>query len=415
LLLIWQHSGKKQEKYRNIVDVADNYFSQQNYNNAKTEYTRALEIFPLEKYPQQKINEADSILDEIARLEQLEITYNNTIQNADQLLEEEQYSVAMEEYKKALELKPKESYPQLKITAIEEILAEIARLEQIANEYERLVASAERLLEEEKYEESKTVFAEALEIKPGEQYPAQKINEIDIILQRLEEEREEAYNYAITRGDNLFSGENYEEAKEAYITASNLMPDEIYPREKIDECNGIIAEIRLANQKAYDQAIADADKFYNSRVYDKAIGSYLKAEELLPDETYPREMINKITKMIRDNLLVDINTEYTTIMADNEVRFEFEPIPIQKRKDNYILIKARNISGNEFKVIFSYGIDGGKNGGSLLRIPAGETEQDYLIRIGTQYKWFSEDNNWVSLYPEGGDIEVSLIRVSKAE
>lgn len=405
----------KQENYNNIITSADELFIQQDLDNAKAEYLQALEVFPLEKYPQQKIAEADSLLSEIERLKQLELDYQQAIKKADELLTSELYKEAKAEYLIALDLKPGESYPQAKINGIDEVLAEITRQEEIQNEYERLVANAERLFEEAKYEESKSGFQQAREIKPDEQYPTRKISEINAIQLRLEKEKQEAYDYAITKGDNLFNGENYEDAKEAFMTASNLMPEEIYPKEKIDECNGFIAEIKLARQKAYDQAIADADKFYNSKVYDKAIESYLKAEEILPEESYPRDMINKITKMIRDNLLVDINQEYVLLNDGLEERFDFNAIPIQNRKDNYILIKARNVSGNEFKVIFSYGSGDAKNGGSLLRIPAGQTGQDYLIRIGTQYKWFSEDNDWVSLVPEGGDIEVSLIRVSKGD
>ena len=39
--------------------------------------------------------------------------------------------------------------------------------------------------------------------------------------------------------------------------------------------------------------------------------------------------------------------------------------------------------------------------------------RDYIIRVGGQYKWVSEDNNWISLQPEGGSAEVSLIQISQ--
>ena len=30
-------------------------------------------------------------------------------------------------------------------------------------------------------------------------------------------------------------------------------------------------------------------------------------------------------------------------------------------------------------------------------------------------EWFSEDNNWLSIYPENGEIEISFLRISKSD
>ena len=70
---------------------------------------------------------------------------------------------------------------------------------------------------------------------------------------------------------------------------------------------------------------------------------------------------------------------------------------------------------NDFKMLVSFGQDASKTGGVVLQVPKGEGGKDYIIRIGALYKWFSEDNNWISIYPEGGDIEVALIRISKSD
>ena len=48
-------------------------------------------------------------------------------------------------------------------------------------------------------------------------------------------------------------------------------------------------------QTQYNLAIADADKLYASKIYDKAINAYQKAEKIKPDEEYARKQIIKIT------------------------------------------------------------------------------------------------------------------------
>ena len=65
-------------------------------------------------------------------------------------------------------------------------------------------------------------------------------------------------------------------------------------------------------------------------------------------------------------------------------------------------------------MIVSFGGDGGKNGGFVLAISENEEEKTYLFRIGAQYKWFSENNNWIELISENDDVEVSLVMISRS-
>ena len=92
-----------------------------------------------------------------------------------------------------------------------------------------------------------------------------------------------------------------------------------------------------------------------SKIYDKAIQAYQDAELIKPDETYPREMIKKITKLIEDNAIVDVISQTIIIKSGVEETFKFEPVKISVRKTNYVLIKARSVDGKPFKLIFNYG------------------------------------------------------------
>jgi hypothetical protein len=63
-------------------------------------------------------------------------------------------------------------------------------------------------------------------------------------------------------------------------------------------------------------------------------------------------------------------------------------------------------------MIFSYGGDNGKNGGFVVQVPNDAGINDFIIRVGNQYKWFAEDNNWMSIYSQNGDIEISIVRIT---
>jgi len=55
----------------------------------------------------------------------------------------------------------------------------------------------------------------------------------------------------------------------------------------------------------------------------------------------------------------------------------------------------------------------GKNGGFVVTLAQDTGSNDYLIRIGNQYKWFSEDNNWITILPQNGSVDIDLVRISK--
>jgi hypothetical protein len=125
-------------------------------------------------------------------------------------------------------------------------------------------------------------------------------------------------------------------------------------------------------------------------------------------------MIDKITRFIEENSIVDIISN-ATVLKDNETKkYTFEPAPINVRKYNYFLLRAKNVGGKAGKLLFTYGSKNGKNGGFVVNIPEGTEQQDYLIRVGNQYKWFSEDNNWITIFPQNTDIEIDLLRISKS-
>jgi hypothetical protein len=172
---------------------------------------------------------------------------------------------------------------------------------------------------------------------------------------------------------------------------------------------------RQVIQAEYDKAIADADKFYASKIYDNAIEAYRTAAQVKTDEEYPKEMIRRILKLLSDRSIVQINKDPLLIPNSTTHRFDFLPVPVKDRKSNYIFFRARNVSDKEYKLIINFGKDQAKGGGVVVKVPPGVDLNEFIVRISAQYKWFSDDNNWISFYPEGGDLEVSLLQISYSD
>ena len=402
-------------EYENLVQTAAALLNADNFGEAKVAYNSALELKPYEAYPKQQLILIDSLVVEKQRREELQRQYNELVTSGDEATVQENFEGALSFYTQAVELMPDEIIAARKKTDTEAVIAEIKRQEELQRNYDNAIARANELFNNESYELAKTEYENSLNYKPDESYPKEKIALINIELERLAAEREERYAKSIASGDSLLEVGNYRMALASFKTASSIKSSETYPKQKITEVEKILEEQRQRMMARYTIVIADADKYYNSRIYDKAIEKYSEAISLLPDEDYPRDMVNKITKFIEENAIVDIIKSSDTIVMNATDRYDFEPVVISVRKSNYIFMRARSLDGNPCKLIVSYGSENGRNGGFVIQVEEGDDFKDYISRVGNQYKWFSEDNNWITIHPENGDVDISLMRISSGE
>ena len=403
------------DEYNKQMEMAERLFNDNYLAEAKTTYLTAAEIKPLEEQPKLEIAKIDSIVDYEANQLRIETEYQAYIDQGDSLIGVKLFDASIVAYNAALGLKAGDAFANSKITTAQSDKVEYEQAMAAQQQYDKAIKEADEYFADKNYTESRLAYEKASSIKPEETYPGQQIVEINSIIARLAAENTRKYNEAIVKADNLFDASNLSEAVVQYKIASSLKPDESYPKGRLAESNSLIEEKLRLVRNEYNLAIAEADKLYAAKIYDKAIVAYQKAERIYPEENYPEEMIQSILKLIEDNAITDVINQAITITSGTTEKVSFEPIRINVRKSNYIFVKAKNLSGNPFKIIFGYGSDKGKNGGFVVQVPEGNEENDYIIRVGNQYKWFSEDNNWITIYPENGDIEISLLRISKSD
>ncbi|HQF01955.1 MAG TPA: hypothetical protein PKZ05_07805 [Bacteroidales bacterium] len=393
-----------EESYVKAINNGDKYFVEKDFIQAKAFFEKALSLKSEEPYPQIKINEINKILE---TAEKTENDYRKAVAHADSLFDKTNWHEALDQYYKASELKPEEPYPHEKINAINLIL-----FKNLDEEYQSAIQLGDELLSQNNLEQALDHFKKAVELKPDQVYPKTKIEEINEALKDLQQKKE-LYDQFISSADFQYDAANFHAAKASYRSALELFPESTYPKERITTIDGILkAEIERV-QKEYNAAIAEADRFFMQKAYDNAINQYTIAAGIKPDEEYPLKRIYDITKIIEANVVVDVTKVAEVVQSNNLVRYEFNPVPRQGRRESYIILKTKNLSNNDFKLFLNYGKDGSNNGGFVISIPNLEQTRDYIVKVGSQYKWFSEDNNWVSLQPEGGNIKVELIQISQ--
>ena len=284
--------AKKEQDYLAAIEQGDNALTANKYEDAKLAFTNASSINPSEEYPKNKIKE---INDFIAKNAEKEKAYLDAIAAADKSLGSEDYETAKTKYAEASGLKPTEAYPKDKIREIEGIIAANAEKEK---KYSDAIASGDQALSAEDYDAAKTAYSNALGIKPGEQYPTDKLAEIEGIVVGMQQQ-EEKYNSAIIVGDDALAAKSFADAKEAYLEATGIKPTESYPQDKLAEIDKIIAE-QEAKEGEYAAAIEAGDAAFKSEDWDKASTEYTKALAVKPEETYPQNQLSEIDKKKAD-------------------------------------------------------------------------------------------------------------------
>ncbi len=328
------------EAYAQSIAKADNLYKEERYSEARDEYTRASGIKSLEEYPKVKIDELNALLSKLASQREI---YDNLIKGADRLFFSDKYVEAREQYRAAVDLFPKEKYPNDQIVMINEILG-------VRDKYTKSVTTADQLLYKKDYEGALLEYRNAAGINPKETYPLDKIKEIETIMSANEkaqkdladkkreavppeeeevtkedkqqaadayqknkvfeieadtaelaalQARDNQYQDAIIEADRAMVSKDYEKALSGYQAALGIKPNESYPQGKIDEINRIKAELaKEALENQYKDAISNADKALAAKDYQKALTGYRAALSLKPGESYPQGKVTEINSTL---------------------------------------------------------------------------------------------------------------------
>lgn len=349
-----KQAAELEARYQAAIQAADAAFQSANYEEARTKYNDALGVKPKEKYPAGQLTTIDKKLAELAakaeeekKAKELDAQYQAVITAADAALQGTDYDAAKAKYTEALKLKPKEKYPADQLAAIAKTLADLARQaeeEKQAQErearYLAFIEKAEGFFGKDKYEEAKGQYQAALGVKPDEALPKERIVEIDAKLaeiarlaeeKRKQDELDAKYTALIASADRKYDTKKNSDALNDYKDASQLKPDEQYPKDRIAAINELLdakakeqaekerlERERQEKDKQYNALVAQADKDFKAKSYDAAASGYTSALEVKPEERHPADRLAEIQKLLAAQAAAD------SLKAAEEARLEEE-------------------------------------------------------------------------------------------
>lgn len=406
------------DKYNLKINEADNLYLEKSYEKAKIAYNEALAIIPDDSYSLDMINRIDETLNS-SEYQSLK-TYLAFIEEAKVLENNNEIDAALTKYKAALKSNPGDEFATQKIDLLTNTINSRNKEIEINAQYNTLVKNGDDCVKKEDFYTALDYYTQAynlipnkLDAKEKKENTQKRINEIEAQLALEKQKWEEYYQTAMANAEVFMNEKNYIEAIREYNNALRYKENDAAATQGLNNANQLNDAKLAAISAEYNQYISNGDIQFEGKNYDKAIEFYTKAEALDTGYTYPTEMINRISTILQENKLEQLVNSSIQITSNQTKRFTFNPIDVTTRKNNYILIKAKNLSDNAYTMFISYGSAKGNSGSLIIRIPNNQDVNDYIIRIGAQYKWFSEDNTWIEITPENGNIEIQLMEITK--
>lgn len=280
---------QEEDRYNQHVQQGDNAFIAKNYAGAVSEYRKALKIKPDDNQTKIKLEEAQDFLSAANSNKQ---KYDANISDGDKSFNSGDFQAAIEKYQQALSVTPDAEYPKSKIAAARQEIEKQNKNQ----EYQNLITKGDNAAVSKNFDEAETLYKQAQAIDNTDEVK-QKIKNLEnlranALADAQAAEKEKNYNNLIKQADKLFDEENYLEAKGKYETALRLKPDENYPKQKLEEIK--VAREAQKLEGKYNIIIKNADNSLNAGNLTQAENQYKEALQIKPDSDYAKQKLSEI-------------------------------------------------------------------------------------------------------------------------
>lgn len=319
------------EKYFSLIAEADKLFKAGDYAKAKDKYYEASDAKDDEQYPVDQIKEIAKRVKEQANEEK----YKQLMASAEVLVKQKSYRAARDNYLEAEKLKPSEQLPKTKLKEIEGFIKGEEDAAAAKQKYEALVAEGEKLVKEEKWEEAKTKFQEALAIERASTYVKGQIDIIDKKLAEIKAEKDKLEKIAllIKEGDQAKVDKNYDAALAKYKEVLTLDKENAAVPPKITEVEGLKSQDAEAKAKEekFNALVKQGDDAVTAKKFQDAVAKYTEAlglkdeaavkikkdaaEKALADLENAQQLEAKFAELVAAGQTAQTAKDYATALA----------------------------------------------------------------------------------------------------
>ena len=279
-------------QYNQLITEAKTAEGGSDYSLAIEKYKAALDVKPGEKLPKQKIKELEGKLEDQKKIDE---EYQAIMDKGDELMKEEKYLEAIKEYNAALKVKPNEKEPVEKAALAEQ--AEKDRNTAGNAQYEKILTVAQKKIDEGDYKKAIELANRAKALKPSDPRPQQLIDKVELL-----KKQEADYTRLMKEGDDLAKGKKYQDAKSKFEEASKKKPNEELPKKRIDDMQAELDKLASSGQKdkLYKEYMEKGAKSQRKREFNTALSSYKDALGIKPGDVDAQAKIDEVQQILDD-------------------------------------------------------------------------------------------------------------------
>ena len=310
--------AKMREDFAALLAKGKSAMTASKWDQALTDFTAALAIFPDDKEALQLQAQAQAKVDEQQSAAQAEKKFQDALKAAEADLKADKLDSAAERFRGAQALKPAAPEPADGLKRVEARRTALAADEN----YRKAIADADAHFTAGRYADASKGYAAASTMKPAEVYPKTRKADAERLLADAAAqaaalaEKTARYETLVAAADKAFKAKSFKEAKASYEEAARVLPAEKYPPERIAACQtelekeaaaAAASASASASAAAAAAAAAELDAKYTAQIsagdaafaksdWAAAKAAYRKALELKPAEPHPTSRLDRISK-----------------------------------------------------------------------------------------------------------------------
>lgn len=233
---------EKEKAFKARVAEAEQAASAKDYDKAINLYNQAKQLKPEDKLPPKRIQELTDLKAKEGNAAQQEAMYKEYMNNGNQAVSSKDYQKALSEYKNALTVKAGDKTATAKITEVEQLIANETNNQadqKLKAEFNALVQEGDALFKAENWKDARSKYEAALGLIGTDAYAKKQVDKCIENLKKVPDDQIQ-YNKLIKTADNNFNKKNYDKAKEYYERALTLRATDQYPKDKLLEIEAIL-------------------------------------------------------------------------------------------------------------------------------------------------------------------------------
>ena len=310
-------------KYAAAVKAGEDLLAANKLPEAKAKFQEAKALDPAQAYPQQKLTEIDGLIAGAEKQKQV----TTLIKEGDGALAKKDVATARAKYEQALALDPGNAIASSKMQEVATLENALAGEAQKEANFKRLKDEAVALYGQAKYQEAKQKMLEAKTIKSDTQVE-QVIKDCDAKIAELGKaaEAEQQYNALISEAQGLENGKQYDQAIAKYNEALKIKNEQL-PKDRI----AAITEIKKnsANQAKYEAAVAAGNDLLAANKLPEAKAKFTEAQTLDPNQLLPKQKIEEIENRLAN---IDKQKQVETFIKDGDAALTKKDLATARNK-----------------------------------------------------------------------------------